>query len=107
MRRRQGQSEYRLLDTTRAYALAKLEEHAEFDAICFRHAEYTAEQLEAQLPPPSALPGDEKAAARSAQLGNVRAAIEWSAGPHGNAGIAKRLAIAIAALDRKPDGRHA
>jgi predicted ATPase len=29
-----------LLDTTRAYALEKLEEHAEFDAICRRHAEY-------------------------------------------------------------------
>jgi predicted ATPase/DNA-binding winged helix-turn-helix (wHTH) protein len=93
-----GQPEYRLLNTTRAYALAKLEEHAEFDAICLRHAEYTAEQFEAQPL------GHETAAAYSAQLANVRAALEWSAGPHGDHGIAKRLAIAVAALDRKPDG---
>jgi predicted ATPase/DNA-binding winged helix-turn-helix (wHTH) protein len=100
----QGQPEYRLLDTTRAYALTKLEEHDEFDAICLRHAEYTAGQFETQPPPPSTLPGDETVAAHSAQLGNVRAALEWSTGPHGNDGIAKRLATAIAALDRWPDG---
>jgi predicted ATPase/DNA-binding winged helix-turn-helix (wHTH) protein len=37
------QAEYRLLDTTRAYALEKLEEHAEVDVVFRRHAEYVAE----------------------------------------------------------------
>src|ERR1700677_3050926 len=49
-------------------------------------------------------PGAEGTAAFSAELRNARAALEWSTGPHGNDRIAKRLGIAIAALDRKPDG---
>jgi len=36
------QEQYRLLDTTRAYALEKLEEHAELDVVFRRHAEYVA-----------------------------------------------------------------
>jgi predicted ATPase len=44
----QGQPQYRLLHTTRAYALGKLEEHAEVDLISLRHAQYVAEQLESQ-----------------------------------------------------------
>ena len=35
-------AQYRLLDTTRAYALEKLEEHAEVDIVLRRHAEYVA-----------------------------------------------------------------
>src|ERR1700760_427805 len=42
------QAEYRLLDTTRAYALEKLEEHGEFDPISLRHGEYIIQQLESQ-----------------------------------------------------------
>jgi predicted ATPase/DNA-binding winged helix-turn-helix (wHTH) protein len=37
------QAQYRLLDTTRAYALEKLEEHAEVDVVLRRHAEYVAD----------------------------------------------------------------
>jgi predicted ATPase/DNA-binding winged helix-turn-helix (wHTH) protein len=96
----QGQPQYRLLDTTRAYALEKLEEHAESNAIFLLHAQHTAEQIEMQSP----VPGGEGAAGLSAELRNARAALEWSTGSHGNDRIAKRLAIAIAALDRKPGG---
>src|SRR4051812_259762 len=42
------QAEYRLLDTTRAYALEKLDEHGEVDPISLRHAEYVIQQLESQ-----------------------------------------------------------
>jgi predicted ATPase/DNA-binding winged helix-turn-helix (wHTH) protein len=42
------QARYRLLDTTRAYALEKLEEHAEVDVVVRRHAEYVAGYLESQ-----------------------------------------------------------
>jgi len=42
------QAQYRLLDTTRAYALEKLEEHAEVDVILRRHGEYVAGYLEPQ-----------------------------------------------------------
>jgi len=42
------QAQYRLLGTTRAYALEKLEEHAEVDVVLRRHAEYMAAYLESQ-----------------------------------------------------------
>ncbi|MEH2486413.1 ATP-binding protein [Bradyrhizobium sp. AZCC 2230] len=42
---------YRLLDTTRAYALEKLEEHAEVDAVLRRHGQYVAGHLESRSYP--------------------------------------------------------
>jgi predicted ATPase len=42
------QAQYRLLGTTREYALEKLEEHAEVDVVLCRHAEYVAGYLESQ-----------------------------------------------------------
>jgi tetratricopeptide (TPR) repeat protein len=89
-----GEPQYRLLDTTRAYALGKLEEHAEFDRISLRHAEYVTHQLESQREMLSALPRAERVAAYSWQLSNVRSALEWSFGPQGNDEIATRLAAA-------------
>jgi predicted ATPase/DNA-binding winged helix-turn-helix (wHTH) protein len=89
-----GQPQYRLLNTTRAYALGKLEEHGEADLISVRHAEYVAEQLESERTNLSALTEAERFAIYSGQLGNVRAALEWSFGPHGDDETATRLAAA-------------
>jgi predicted ATPase len=50
------EAQYRLLDTTRAYALEKLEEHGEFDPISLGHAEYVIQQLGSQKVMLSALP---------------------------------------------------
>src|SRR6266851_553444 len=88
------QAQYRLLDTTRAYALEKLEEHGEFDPISLRHAEYVIQQLESQKEMLSAQPRVERVAACSWQLSNVRSALEWSFGSHGNDEMATRLAAA-------------
>jgi len=90
----EAQAQYRLLDTTRAYALEKLEEHGEFDPISLRHAEYVIQQLESQKEVLSAQPRAERVAAYSWQLSNVRSALEWSFGSHGNDEIATRLAVA-------------
>lgn len=87
------QAQYRLLDTTRAYALEKLEEHGEFGPISLRHAEYVIQQLESQQEILSAQPRTERVAAYSRQLSNVRSALEWSFGSHGNDEIATRLAV--------------
>jgi predicted ATPase/DNA-binding winged helix-turn-helix (wHTH) protein len=87
----EGQAEYRLLNTTRAYALKRLEEHAELDAVLRRHAEYFTGHLESQREAP--LPQAERVAAHSRQLSDVRAALEWSFGPRGDAEIATRLAV--------------
>jgi predicted ATPase/DNA-binding winged helix-turn-helix (wHTH) protein len=91
-----GQQWYRLLDTTRAYALGKLEEHDELDVVSGRHAKYVAEFLESQREMMLALPRARRTAAYSNQLSNVRAALEWSFGPHGDDEIATRLAAASA-----------
>ena len=90
----QGEPQYRLLDTTRAYALEKLDQHAEFDAVSLRHAEYVIGYLESQKEVLSALPGAERVAAYSDQLSNVCAALEWSFGPRGDDETATRLAAA-------------
>jgi predicted ATPase/DNA-binding winged helix-turn-helix (wHTH) protein len=74
------QAQYRLLDTTRAYALEKLEEHGEFDPISLRHAEYVIQQLESGKEMLSVQPMAERVAAYSWQLSNVRSALEWSFG---------------------------
>jgi predicted ATPase/DNA-binding winged helix-turn-helix (wHTH) protein len=94
----EGQAQYRLLDTTRAYALEKLEEHGEFGPISLRHAEYVIQQLESQKEMLSARPRAERVAAYSRQIGNVRSALEWSFGSHGNDEIATRLAAASTRL---------
>lgn len=118
------QAHYRLLDTTRAYAIEKLEEEAEVDVVFRRHAEYVAGYLESQraaslkaergaaYPSPSGSihpasewsfgPGDNNeiatgpaaVSAHSSHLGNIRAALEWSFGPHGDDETATRLAAA-------------
>jgi predicted ATPase len=100
----QGQPQYRLLDTTRAYALDRLEEHAEADAIFLRYAQYTVEQFEVQSPLPSALPLTERAAASSDEPGDLRAAPEAGFGPRGDGETARRFVTASASFDRTPDG---
>jgi predicted ATPase/DNA-binding winged helix-turn-helix (wHTH) protein len=87
------QAQYRLLDTTRAYALEKLEEHAEADVVLRRHAEYVAGYIESQRAALLPLPQAERIAAHLRQVSDVRAALEWSFGPRGDAEIATRLAV--------------
>src|SRR5258708_1907421 len=94
----QREPQYRLLDTTRAYALGRLEEHGESDPISLRHAEYVIQQLESQKEMLSALPRAERVAAYSWQLSSVRSALEWSFGSHGNDEIATRLVVASTRL---------
>jgi predicted ATPase/DNA-binding winged helix-turn-helix (wHTH) protein len=89
---------YRLLDTTRAYALEKLEQHNELNAMLLRHAQHVAEHLESRTELLAAQSRPERVAFYSSQLGNVRAALEWSFGPHGDDEIATRLAAASAQL---------
>jgi predicted ATPase/DNA-binding winged helix-turn-helix (wHTH) protein len=97
----EGQALYRLLDTTRAYALEKLDEHAEVDVVFSRHAEYVAGNLESQragrLAPLKPERGDAHSSLFS-QLGNIRAALDWSFGPNGDDEIATRLAAASTQL---------
>ncbi len=96
----EAQAQYRLLDTTRAYALEKLEEHAEFDVCLRRHAEYVAGYLELERAALLALLKAERVAACSSPLGTVRAAPEGSFGAPGDNEIATRVAVASTHSDQ-------
>jgi predicted ATPase/DNA-binding winged helix-turn-helix (wHTH) protein len=89
-----GEPQYRLLDTARAYALEKLEEHVEVDVVFRRHAEYVAGYLESQRTAVLVLSKAERGVAHPSPSGNMRPASEWSFGPRGNNQIAKGFAAA-------------
>jgi predicted ATPase/DNA-binding winged helix-turn-helix (wHTH) protein len=79
-----AQERYRLLDTTRAYALEKLEEHAEVELVFRRHAQYVAGYLAAQRAALSAPSKAKKAAPHPGPSGSIHLAPEPSFRPRGN-----------------------
>jgi predicted ATPase/DNA-binding winged helix-turn-helix (wHTH) protein len=84
---------YRLLDTTRAYALQKLVDSGEFAAASRRHARYFLDLLE-NLHDKS----NDDLAEISDQLGNIRAALTWSFSEQGDSAIGVGLAAAAMPL---------
>jgi predicted ATPase/DNA-binding winged helix-turn-helix (wHTH) protein len=87
---------YRLLDTTRAYALEIGPNHVPDLAV--RHASYYRrwlEQVETEWP---TLQSGTERAPYFAGLNNVRTALEWCFGPNGNITIGVELAAAAAPL---------
>lgn len=68
-----GDARYRLLDTTRAYAQAKLAESDGQDAISGRHATYFLSYITSLRPDEAGRRGFSEA------LGNIRSALTWSA----------------------------
>jgi predicted ATPase/DNA-binding winged helix-turn-helix (wHTH) protein len=87
---------YRLLDTTRAYAIEKLGESGEGERIARCHAEYYRdffEQAEAELDARSAVEWLDEYAR---QIDNLRAALDWAFSPHGEASIG--VAVTAAAV---------
>jgi predicted ATPase/DNA-binding winged helix-turn-helix (wHTH) protein len=90
---------YRLLDTTRAYALEELAASGEQESIAGRHARFSIQMLESNPVNLFDLGCTEAAANVSRDcLGNVRAALEWSFGPKGNDSTAIRLASSASQL---------
>ncbi|WP_332761420.1 ATP-binding protein [Pseudomonas koreensis] len=89
---------YRLLDTTRRYALEKLEQAAEFDDTRDRHAERCLalmQQAKSEWEHTSTALWIERYARG---LEDLRAALEWSLHGAGSAGLGIRLAAASAPL---------
>jgi predicted ATPase/DNA-binding winged helix-turn-helix (wHTH) protein len=84
---------YRLLDTTRSYALEKLANSGEHASIAARHASFAIQMLEGD---PLNVFDLESAEAPASVLrdglGDIRAALEWSFGPDGSDPIGIRLA---------------
>ena len=87
---------YRLLDTTRAYALQISIDETEVAALAVNHANYYRrwlEQTEAEWP---TLPAGTERVPYFAGLNNVRAALEWCFGKNGDTRIGVELAGAAA-----------
>ncbi|MBV8288631.1 MAG: transcriptional regulator, partial [Hyphomicrobiales bacterium] len=85
---------YRLLDTTRAYALEKLAESGEREQLARRHAEYyraVFEQAETELE--TGLRAERPADYRS-RIDNLRAALDWAFSPGGDASVGVTLTAA-------------
>jgi predicted ATPase/DNA-binding winged helix-turn-helix (wHTH) protein len=91
---------YRLLDTTRAYAWQKLTESGEDLKIVRRHCEHMIHALE-QFGATITIwapPSSESIDFFVLNLGNVRAALDWSFSDQGDSGLGAKLAGASACL---------
>jgi predicted ATPase/DNA-binding winged helix-turn-helix (wHTH) protein len=88
---------YRLLDTTRAYAAAKLTERSETDRIARRHAIFYSTLLEHDEIIQS-LFGKHDLSGYASHIGNVRAALGWALSDHGDVAVGIELAAWAAPL---------
>jgi len=89
---------YRLLDTTRAYALEKLGESGEREPLARRHAEFYRDLFERAETETEVRPTGEWLAEYGRQIDNMRAAFEWAFSPNGDASIGVALAAAAVPL---------
>ena len=71
-----GRLRYRLLDTTRAYALEKLEASGGMQAVASRHTNYYRDLFERAEEEEKTLPAAEWLARYGWQIDNVRAALD-------------------------------
>jgi predicted ATPase/DNA-binding winged helix-turn-helix (wHTH) protein len=88
---------YRLLDTTRAYAAAKLAERGGADRIARRHAIFYAKLLEHDEIIQS-LFGEHDLSGYASHIGNVRAALGWALSNRGDVAVGIELATWAAPL---------
>lgn len=86
---------YRLLDTTRAYAL-QCQTSEDREGLAARHATYYRRWLEQFGPDWPTLSTGPERLPYFVSINNVRAALEWSFGEHGDIGVGIRLAAAAA-----------
>jgi predicted ATPase/DNA-binding winged helix-turn-helix (wHTH) protein len=89
---------YRLLDTTRAYALEKLAQGGELDAIARRHAEFYRHLLERAETEWETRPAAEWLAEYGWRRDNLRAALDWAFSPAGDASVGVALTAAAVPL---------
>jgi predicted ATPase/DNA-binding winged helix-turn-helix (wHTH) protein len=87
-----GQVRYRLFETTRAYAEERLRECGERDIVSRRHAQYLARVLTPIGHTGLAVETVGDYGESASDLANVRAALEWSFGDHGDAELGCQLA---------------
>jgi predicted ATPase/DNA-binding winged helix-turn-helix (wHTH) protein len=89
---------YRLLETTRAYALEKLTESGELEQIARRHGEYCRDLLDRAETELETKATDEWLAEFSPWIDNIRAALDWAFSPSGDTSIGVALTAASVPL---------
>jgi predicted ATPase/DNA-binding winged helix-turn-helix (wHTH) protein len=89
---------YRLLETTRTYALEKLTQNGEFEQIARRHAEYCRDLFEGAELELQTRPAAGWLAAYGRQIDNLRAALDRAFSPTGDLAVGVALTIAAVPL---------
>jgi predicted ATPase/DNA-binding winged helix-turn-helix (wHTH) protein len=89
---------YRLLETTRAYAMEKLAEAGEVETVSRAHAHYYCELFERAEAEWETRPTAEWLAEYRHELDNLRAALDWAFSPKGDPGLGLPLTVAAAPL---------
>ncbi|WNC92476.1 winged helix-turn-helix domain-containing protein [Paraburkholderia sp. FT54] len=110
MQAQRGKASYRLLETTRAYALQKLDDNGERRLVTLNHARYFLDLLERDSSSDThqAHQAHEAGAARvdpdrrrhrtREQLDDLRAALAWALSPKGDAALGETLAVKFVSL---------
>jgi len=93
-----AQPRFRLLDTTRAYVIGRLDESGERDQIARRHAEYYRHLFERADGETVTRPADEWLADYAREIDNLRAALDWAFLPGGDGSIVVALTAAAVPL---------
>ena len=89
---------YRLAETTRNYALAKLTASGELQQIARRHAEYSRDMVARTPFESDKRPASEWLDICSRQIDDIRAALDWAFSPSGDAAIGVALMAASVPL---------
>jgi predicted ATPase/DNA-binding winged helix-turn-helix (wHTH) protein len=89
---------FRLLDTTRAYAIEMLDASGERERIARRHAEYYLNLLKCAEAEAPARPSAEWIGDYAIEIDNVRAALDWDFSPAGDGSLGVALTTAAVPL---------
>jgi predicted ATPase len=93
---REGVTRYRLLETTRQYALERLNDCGDMDAIRRQHASYFIRMVERTDLPWPRVEDTAWYSRLETEYGNLREALEWCYSPGGDAVLGLRLAVTLA-----------
>ena len=91
-------AQYRLLETTRAYAIEKLREAGELESFARRHAEHYRNVFEIAAAEWETQPTADWLSTYGRHLDNVRAALDWAFSASGDAQIGVALTVAAVPL---------
>jgi predicted ATPase/DNA-binding winged helix-turn-helix (wHTH) protein len=89
---------FRLLDTTRAYAIEKLDESGEREGIARRHASYYRDLFEHAEKEAAVRPAGEWLADYAQEIDNLRTALDWAFSPRGDGSMGVALTAAAVPL---------